>query len=208
MIGKHFSWEAWVAIKSTVAITVVIGVAVLGAIGCGSDDQGGNTVTTSTPQRPADDAKNNKTSDAKKMKSSAVVKKVTPANAAEMSKKTQAQIMTIDTRYGKILTDGSGRALYLFTREKSDKSDCYDDCAKAWPPFHTKGEPQAKSPTSQDLIGTTKRRDGSTQVTFNGHPLYYYVDEDEAGEVLCQGVNEFGGIWYVVSPSGEAITKS
>lgn len=111
------------------------------------------------------------------------------------------------TDYGsKYLTDSKGLTLYLFTKEKSDKSECYGDCATAWPPFLTKGEPVAGKGVDQELLGTTKRDDGKTQVTYDGHPLYYYVDEDEAGEILCQAVPEFGGIWYIVKPDGEAVT--
>lgn len=112
------------------------------------------------------------------------------------------------TRYGKILQDRRGRTLYLFTKEKSSKSRCYGECARAWPPLITKGEPRARNGAKQSELGTTKRKDGKLQVTYNGHPLYYYVDEDEPNEVLCQAVDEFGGIWYVVDKNGDAVTKS
>ena len=112
------------------------------------------------------------------------------------------------TEFGKILQDSRGRTLYLFTKESGKKSECYGDCARAWPPLITKGKPRAGNGVKQSLLGTTKRRDGKTQVTYNGHPLYYYVDEDEPNEVLCQAVPEFGGIWYVVDSRGRAITKS
>ncbi len=199
-------------IKAAIAVTSISAVVIFGVVGCGSDDDksstSGSTETTTT-EKSGDAMKDEKSDDAMKDdKSGEAMEKSTPANAAAMSKKTQAQIKVVDTRYGKILTDGTGRALYLFTREKSDSSDCYDECAKAWPPLFTKGKPKAKSGADQDLLGTTERRDGSTQVTYDGQPLYYYVDEDEAGEVLCQGVDEFGGIWYVVAPNGKAITKS
>lgn len=107
--------------------------------------------------------------------------------------------------YGKILFDGRGRALYLFTRESGSASRCYGACAAAWPPFLTAGEPQAGKGTRQDLLGTTKRRDGKAQVTYAGQPLYYYVGDREAGQVLCQDVEEFGGTWLVVSPGGSAV---
>ena len=77
-------------------------------------------------------------------------------------------------------------------------------CAEAWPPFYTDGDPQAGKGVEQELLGTTEH-DGKQLVTYNGHPLYYYVNEGP-NEVLCQGVDEFGGVWLVVDPaSGEAI---
>src|SRR3712207_1923079 len=106
--------------------------------------------------------------------------------------------------YGRIIADGRGRALYLFTRDDG-KSRCYGDCADAWPPLITKGAPRAGDRVKKRLLGTVKRRDGHRQVTYNGHPLYYYVGDSAPGEVLCQAVFEFGGWWYVVRRSGEAV---
>ncbi len=111
------------------------------------------------------------------------------------------------TRYGKILQDSRGRTLYLFTRDKRKKSRCYGDCARAWPPLVTKGRPVAIRGARQRELGTVRRGGGKRQVTYNGHPLYYYVDEDEPNEVLCQAVTEFGGVWYVVNRAGKAIRK-
>jgi predicted lipoprotein with Yx(FWY)xxD motif len=116
-----------------------------------------------------------------------------------------ASLKVMNSRYGRMLFDGNGRALYLFTRESSSRSRCYGDCAEAWPPFLTKGKPRARGGVKSNLLGTTRRRDGKTQVTYRGHPLYYYVDDRKPGQVLCQDVVEFGGTWLVVSPSGRAI---
>ena len=116
-----------------------------------------------------------------------------------------ASVKVMNSRYGRMLFDGKGRALYLFTRERTSRSRCYGDCAEAWPPFLTRGKPRARSGVKSSLLGTTRRRDGRMQVTYRGQPLYYYVDDREPGQVLCQDVVEFGGTWLVVSPSGEAI---
>lgn len=116
-----------------------------------------------------------------------------------------ASVRVMKSRYGRMLFDGSGRALYLFTRERSSRSRCYGDCARAWPPFFTKGKPRARSGVKSSLLGTTRRRDGKMQVTYGGHPLYYYVTDRKPGQVTCQDVVEFGGTWLVVSPSGRAI---
>jgi predicted lipoprotein with Yx(FWY)xxD motif len=109
-----------------------------------------------------------------------------------------------DSEFGKILTDSDGRTLYLFDKETSDRSRCFGACAEAWPPFFTKGDPQAGSGAKDELLGTTDH-EGETQVTYNGHPLYYYEGDTQPGQVLCQGVDEFGGLWLVVDPDGNPI---
>jgi predicted lipoprotein with Yx(FWY)xxD motif len=129
----------------------------------------------------------------------------TRENKGVRSSRRGAAVRVMNSRYGRMLFDGKGRALYLFTRERTSRSRCYGDCAVAWPPFLTKGKPRARSGVTSSLLGTTRRRDGKVQVTYRGHPLYYYVDDRERGQVLCQDVAEFGGTWLVVSPSGRAI---
>jgi len=111
-------------------------------------------------------------------------------------------VTTADSEFGEMLFDASGQAIYLFDKETSTRPDCYDACAEAWPPVLTKGDPQADGAVDTALIGTTKRSDGSTQVTYGGHPLYYYAHEDKF-EVLCHNVSEYGGLWLVVTPRGE-----
>jgi predicted lipoprotein with Yx(FWY)xxD motif len=116
-------------------------------------------------------------------------------------------IQVEDSQFGRVLFDSKRMPIYLFDKEKGEASECYGECATAWPPVLTEGEPQASSGAKQNLLGTTMRRDGKTQVTYNGHPLYYYED-DRAGEILCHNVNEFGGLWLVVEPSGNAVRES
>ena len=105
-----------------------------------------------------------------------------------------------------MLFDARGRAIYLFTREPGTKSRCYGECAVAWPPVYTRGKPRALRGVDADLLGTTKRRGGRRQVTYNGHPLYYYVTDTKPGQITCQDITEFGGTWLVVDPQGNAIT--
>jgi predicted lipoprotein with Yx(FWY)xxD motif len=114
-------------------------------------------------------------------------------------------VKVMQTQYGKVLVDGSGRALYLFTRDRTPLSQCYGACAGRWPPLLTKGKPIAGNGTQPSLLGRTGRRNGSTQVTYRGHPLYYYVGDRRPGQVLCQDVEEFGGRWYVVTRRGSAV---
>jgi predicted lipoprotein with Yx(FWY)xxD motif len=115
-------------------------------------------------------------------------------------------LKVVNSRYGKILADGSGRALYLFTREKSVRSRCYGQCAVAWPPFYARGTLRAGSGAESARLGTSERRDGRRIVTYNGHPLYYYVTDRKPGQVTCHDVDEFGGTWLVVNPDGNAVS--
>jgi predicted lipoprotein with Yx(FWY)xxD motif len=106
--------------------------------------------------------------------------------------------------FGKILFDGGGHALYAFTKDPRRRSVCAGACAKAWPPYVVKARPKAGAGVKASLLGTTKRADGRTQVTYNGRPLYYYVG-DPVGQVRCQNVSEFGGLWLVMRPSGRLV---
>jgi predicted lipoprotein with Yx(FWY)xxD motif len=110
------------------------------------------------------------------------------------------------TRFGRILFDGRGRALYAFTRDpRGGHSRCYGACAKAWPVYFARGRLRAGKGVRQSLLGTSRRRDGRLQVTYNGRPLYFYVGDKKPGQVLCQNVDEFGGTWLVVRPSGRLV---
>jgi predicted lipoprotein with Yx(FWY)xxD motif len=114
-------------------------------------------------------------------------------------------IKTADSRFGQVLFDGDDQAIYYFDKESGSKSECYGACAEAWPPVLTEGDPQAGSGAQNGLLGTTERDDGTTQVTYDGHPLYYYVD-DPRGEVLCHNVSEFGGLWLAVQGNGQPVS--
>ena len=109
------------------------------------------------------------------------------------------------SRFGTVLFDGSGRVLYGFTRDtRGGKSTCYGACARAWPVYYKSGTIRAGTGVKRSLIGTTRRRDGRLQLTYNGWPLYYYAHEGP-GQILCQNVDEFGGLWLVVRPSGALV---
>ena len=124
-----------------------------------------------------------------------------PATPAQRSRRgLEVKISASD--YGPMLFDRSGQAIYLFDEEATSTPECYGACAKAWPPVLTMGSPQGSGATRDQLLGTARRKDGSQQVTYDGHPLYYYAHEGK-NEVLCHQVSEFGGVWLVVTPSGE-----
>lgn len=112
-------------------------------------------------------------------------------------------VTVADSEFGPMLFDQTGQAIYLFDKEKTPTPECYDDCAEAWPPVLTTGAPVASGGARPDLLGTSPRTDGSVQVTYAGHPLYFYVNEGK-NEVRCHNVNLNGGLWFVVTPDGEA----
>jgi predicted lipoprotein with Yx(FWY)xxD motif len=136
----------------------------------------------------------------------AVAASTTQATVAHSSGATKAASLTAhSSRYGKILFDGRGRVLYLFARDRGGRSRCSGACAKAWPPFLTKGAPRTLSGVNAKLLGTTKRGDGTLQVTYAKHPLYYFKEDTKPGQIKCQNVSNFGGLWLVVAPSGKAV---
>ena len=166
------------------ALTLTAALAALALAGCGGDDDSSDDVAaTTTPEES---------------------KPAGSDGAADKPAKPDGSLVEVgDSEFGQILVDDEGRTLYAFDKEKTDRSECFGACAEAWPPFYTKGEPQAGKGVDQGLLGTTDH-DGRNLVTYDGHPLYYYVDEGP-NEVLCQGVDEFGGLWLVVDPGGEPI---
>lgn len=131
----------------------------------------------------------------------------TPSKPAAPARPGQAgiQLSVRPSPYGRIVRDSVGRTVYLFTHDRSSSSTCYGACATAWPPVLTTAAPSAGTGLSARLLGTTRRSDGTLQVTYAGHPLYYYVNDVKRGQILCQNVDEFGGTWLVVSPQGTAI---
>jgi predicted lipoprotein with Yx(FWY)xxD motif len=128
------------------------------------------------------------------------------APAAGDAQRDAATLTVRSTRFGRILFDSRGLALYAFTRDKrGGRSQCYGACAKAWPVYFASGRLRAGAGARQSLIGTTRRRDGRVQLTYNGWALYYYVGDKKPGQVSCQNVDEFGGTWLVVRPSGQLV---
>jgi predicted lipoprotein with Yx(FWY)xxD motif len=107
---------------------------------------------------------------------------------------------------GKILVDSQGRTLYLFQRDSGRKSTCTGACAVEWPPLRATGKPTVGSGANASLVATSARSDGKSQVIYNGHPLYLFSADQKAGDTNGQGVNAFGGLWYVLSSSGDEIT--
>ena len=124
-----------------------------------------------------------------------------PAAAAKLD------LTTEKSKLGTLLTDGAKRTVYLFEKDAHGRSACAGACANIWPPLTVAGgsKPMAGKGVSAQLLGTTARPGGGRQVTYAGHPLYYYAADQHPGETAGQGLDQFGAEWYVLAPKGTAI---
>ena len=168
--------------------SIAVAAAAAIAAGCGNDEGGG--APQSARERPQSDVQS--------------VRDVRDDLAGRTASKQGPVVKLRRSRFGRVLFSAGDQAIYLFTRDRGRKSRCYGDCAKAWPPFFAKRSPRAGRGVKRSLLGTTRRRDGRRQVTYNGHPLYFYAHEGPR-QVLCQNVSEFGGLWLVVRRGGRPL---
>jgi predicted lipoprotein with Yx(FWY)xxD motif len=127
------------------------------------------------------------------------------ASNAPTSSGAAAGVSTKTSSLGTILVDAKGRTLYLWDADHGSMSTCTGACAQAWPPLTTTGTPKATGAVKASLLGTTKRADGSREVTYAGHALYTYAGDTRAGQTTGEGNNGFGAPWWVVSPAGKAL---
>ncbi|MFJ2633867.1 hypothetical protein ACIO6U_18260 [Streptomyces sp. NPDC087422] len=169
--------------KRVISLAVGVAAVVATASGCGSS----SSTTSLTPHSSAG--------------------ATTASASASASTGGAATVKTANSPLGQILVDASGRTLYLFKADTGKTSTCNGSCTRAWPPQTTTGKPHNSGVTAS-MVGTSTRSDHSTQVTYNGHPLYYFAKDTKPGETNGQGLNEFGALWYVVSPSGNAVTTA
>ena len=122
--------------------------------------------------------------------------------AAQRDTATRFTVAIAKTPLGKVVVDSRGKTLYLFEADRRGKSACYGACAKAWPPVLVIGKPKAGPGARAALLGVVKRKDGKEQVTYRGHPLYRFFKDTKRGQVKGQGLDFFGGEWYVLTPAG------
>ena len=127
------------------------------------------------------------------------------ATSASSSPRPTSVVATRTSSLGTFLVDAKGRALYLWDADHGSMSTCSGACAQAWPPLTTMGTPKAGGKAKASLLGTTPRSDGSREVTYAGHPLYYFAGDSGPGQTSGQGSDGFGSPWWVVSPTGTAI---
>jgi predicted lipoprotein with Yx(FWY)xxD motif len=172
------------------ATLVVVGLAVAG---CGSSSSSSGGTASGYPATTTSASQSSSASNA-------------AASGASGAAAGGTVLTTEHTGLGTILAAGSKRlTVYLFAADTGSSSTCSGACAQVWPPVTTTGNPKAEGGAQAADLGTTTRSDGTKQVTYKGHPLYYYVSDSQAGETTGQGVNGFGALWYVLSPSGSAI---
>jgi predicted lipoprotein with Yx(FWY)xxD motif len=164
------------------AALAVAGALVLAA--CGGSSTSSSSGSGSTPSYGAAKPSNSNTSNS--------------AGAASL-------VSTKTSSLGTFLVDGNGRTLYLWDADHGSKSACSGACAQAWPPLTTTGTPKAGGAVKASLLGTTKRTDGTSEVTYAGHPLYTFAGDTQAGQTTGQGSNGFGAPWWVVTPAGKAL---
>src|SRR3954464_1603756 len=118
-----------------------------------------------------------------------------------------ARVGVAKSPLGPILVDSKGITLYDFVVDKGTSSACYGACAALWPPLLTYGKPVAGPGVKASLLGTTKRKDGKLEITYGGHPLYYFVSDRKPGQTTGQGVDQFGAPWWVLSAAGKEIHR-
>jgi predicted lipoprotein with Yx(FWY)xxD motif len=129
-----------------------------------------------------------------------------PSSSAHAAKAAKIQLKKVGN-LGKILVNGHGQTLYLFEKDKHGKSSCNGACAAGWPPALTTGKPTAGAGVSSSKLGTTKRKNGKMQVTYNGHPLYAYIGDSGPGKAAGEGSTAFGAKWYVLNAKGNKVDK-
>jgi predicted lipoprotein with Yx(FWY)xxD motif len=127
------------------------------------------------------------------------------SRSGAMAATASATLTANSSRYGTVLFDGDGRALYTFASDRARTSTCYGACAAAWPPFTVSRPPKAGVGIRHGLLGTIRRKDGSLQVTYAEHPLYYFTGDRQPGQITCQNVSSFGGLWLVINPNGTPV---
>ena len=135
-------------------------------------------------------------------------------NSASTTASTESQggqSATVDvasTGLGDVLVDSQGRTLYLFKADNGTTSECSGECATNWPPVEVTSAPTAGKGADESMVGTTKRSDGKTQVTYNGHPVYAFQGDKKAGDTNGEGVVAFGAGWFALSPAGDQVSGS
>jgi len=129
----------------------------------------------------------------------------TPAPSPSRTTRVPGTAVTVGpSPFGQMLFDERDQAIYLFRPEADGRPACYGACEAAWPPVLTRGRPVARDGLRPALLGQVERRDGSTQVTYGGWPLYFYAHEGP-GQVLCHDVVLNGGLWLAIGPDGQAL---
>jgi predicted lipoprotein with Yx(FWY)xxD motif len=180
--GRRARWKAG---RGTLVLVSLAAVVTLMAAGCSSGSGSAapsSTQAASSPQQAG-------------------------SSPAAASSGAAASLKAASSSLGAILTGGTGRAVYLFEKDTGTTSACYGACAGAWPPVLTTGSPVAGSGLTASLLGTAKRTDGTSQVTYAGHLLYYFAGDQKPGDITGEGSQQFGAGWDLVAPTGKKVEK-
>jgi len=127
---------------------------------------------------------------------------------AQGATQSNATVSLRKTSLGMILVSPNGHTLYLFGKDRNGTSACSGSCAQFWPPLITKSKPTAGPGVKASLLGTSKRSNGSLQVTYDKHPLYHFSLDKQAGQTKGEGMSAFGAKWFGVSARGTAVVKT
>jgi len=129
------------------------------------------------------------------------------SSASSTSKPASSSVAVVSVanvpKLGKVIVDSKGFTLYDFHKDKGMKSSCYGGCAELWPPLTTSGAPKVQGGAMASKLAITKRSDGTTQVTYAGHPLYTYTADTKPGEAKGNDIDAFGAEWYALQRNGE-----
>jgi predicted lipoprotein with Yx(FWY)xxD motif len=129
-------------------------------------------------------------------------------SVAGAATQTNATVSLRKTKLGPILVNSRGHTLYLFAKDRNGRSACSGSCARFWPPLLSRRKPTGDPGVKASLLGTTRRGNGSVQVTYNRHPLYTYALDKRAGQTSGEGSINFGARWWAVSAKGTAVVKA
>jgi predicted lipoprotein with Yx(FWY)xxD motif len=174
-----------------VSVTLLVG-------GCSAQRDTGSATTSVTPTGPSGTA----SSSAHSSPPAPATTSAAPVASPPVSARAGTVVTTAASQFGPVLFDRTGQAIYIFEAEKTSKPSCYGDCARAWPPVLSTGQPIAGGAVRQNLLGLTTRSGGLEQVTYRGQPLYFYAHEGKH-QVLCHNVTEFGGRWLAVTAAAD-----
>jgi predicted lipoprotein with Yx(FWY)xxD motif len=183
--------------KSSYAFALLATAAVLGFAGCGGSGSGGGAYGGGANKGSSEETGASETS------SGGYASPSEGSPASEGGGEAAFVSLASVPKLGLILVDSKGLTLYDFHKDKGTKSTCYGKCAAVWPPLLTSGPPQPGNGASKSKLGTTERTDGTTQVTYAGHPLYTYVADQKPGEATGNDFSSFGAQWYALTGSGE-----
>jgi predicted lipoprotein with Yx(FWY)xxD motif len=192
--------------KTYLAVAALAMVALLAIAGCGgggssSSSGGGSSAGSQTTSNTGGGGYGNESSETASETETGGKEETAAAGGGPPE---AAVVKVTDTQdLGKVVVDSAGMTMYDFHKDKGTTSSCYGACAEAWPPLLTSGEPKAAAGAESSLLGTTKRKDGTLQVTYNGHPLYGFVEDRKPGETNGNDVDGFGAEWYALQPNGE-----